>query len=131
MPTKQRAKPVRRHVLDLMLDGAWRTPMQIMRKLEDRGVFTTAHMEKLRDLRKPQYGHWPVECRAKPGRAKGSQLCEYRIAGRVEPVRSDPAEPEDLGALEGEAELSPRIPRFEDGVRTDFAAIVRRHAGKE
>jgi len=61
-----------RRVRDLMLDGEWRTLREIAVATGDPEASVSA---RLRDLRKPKFGHMTVE-----RRYVGDGLFQYRIA---------------------------------------------------
>jgi hypothetical protein len=61
-------------VRSLMLDGKWRTLKEISEVLAKPQASVSA---RLRDLRKPKFGNYLVERRARGDRASG--LFEYRV----------------------------------------------------
>ena len=73
---KARLSKQHERIRDLMLDGEWRTLGEIAAQTGDKEASISA---QLRHLRKPRFGSWIVERRARSDRARG--LYEYRLVG--------------------------------------------------
>ena len=67
-------------VLDLMLDGQWRSPTEIAHATGDREASTTS---RIRDLRLSSYGSHLIESRK---RNVTRQIWEYRLVAAVAPT---------------------------------------------
>ncbi len=72
-----RERLTRQHerIRDLMVDGKWRTLAEIATATDDPAASISA---QLRHLRKPRFGGWTVEKRARAERKAG--LFEYRLS---------------------------------------------------
>lgn len=73
-------------ILDLMLDGVWRTAEEVRVRIKEPPESLTAISAQLRDLRKEGFGSYEM-----PGRWRGERsdgVYEYRMTGR----KVDPAQ---------------------------------------
>lgn len=71
---RERLSRQHERVRDLMLDGEWRTISEISQITGDPEASASA---QLRHLRKPRFGSYVVERRARADRSRG--LFEYRV----------------------------------------------------
>jgi len=90
-------------IKEVMLDGQWRTLEEISRLTGDPHASISA---QLRHLRKPRFGSYQVERRARGDREDG--LFEYRVNGKLTPA--EVAEQSLTGDAKALAEIRAAIP---------------------
>lgn len=144
---------LRERVRLVMSDGTWRTPYEIRSCMIERwgpaaGGSDSGITAKLRDLRKERFGGWPgrVDSRkaSRVTTRNAGEAWEYRL---VSPAARDAGPSQNVGEAEGTrateraraaggtpvpppvnrpvlSALPSTIPRHEDGVRTDFKAVL-------